>query len=315
MNHRTLRDRIWQVDQLRPDEPPTLRRGATYGVLAVAVLSLGLNWPILGLSTGRIGPLWLTALRLVGGLVTWVLIAAATDRLRRPVRGDLPVVVSVGVFRLGLVYPLVFVALQFVPAGRSSVLLWTSSLWAVPMAAAMLGERMTRLRWTGLAVGTAGIVLLTEPWRMAWDELTVVVGHVLLVVAAVSSAYATVHVRRHRWVSTPFELAVWQLLLATVPLVALAWVVEGPLRADWTPSLVSMVLYQGVLATGLALWAQVSVLRSLPAVSTNLSMMLVPVIGLGSSALLIGEALNGAVLSGVACIGIGVAVNLVADHR
>ena len=118
-----------------------------YAVLAIAVLSLGLNWPILGLSTGRISPLWLTALRLVGGLVTWVLIAAATDRLHRPVRGDLPVVVSVGVFRLGLVYPLVFIALQFVPPGRSSVLLWTSSLWAVPMSAVLLRDRMTGLRW------------------------------------------------------------------------------------------------------------------------------------------------------------------------
>ena len=164
-------------------------------------------------------------------------------------------------------------------------------------------------------IGTVGIVLLVEPWQLPWGDVGVVVGHGLLLLAAISSAYATVHVRRHRWVSTPFELAVWQLLLATVPLVALAWLLEGPLRVDWTPTLFLMVLYQGVLATGVALWAQVSVLRSLSAVSTNLSMMLVPVIGLASSALFVGETLTAAVLVGVACIGVGVVTNLVADHH
>ena len=137
----------------------------------------------------------------------------------------------------------------------------------------------------------------------------------MLVMSAISNAGAAVHIRRHRWVSTPLEVMPWQLLVATVPMVILALAVEGVPEIDWTWSLFLMAAYQGALATGLALWAQVWVLRTLPAVSTNLSLMMVPVIGLLSSALIVDEHITAPVLVGFAGILIGVSLNLAADRR
>jgi drug/metabolite transporter (DMT)-like permease len=90
---------------------------------------------------------------------------------------------------------------------------------------------------------------------------------------------------------------------------------EGLPRIEWTPDLVWIVVYQGLPATGLALWLQVSVLRSLPAVSTNLWLMLVPVVGLISSALIVGEAVTLSLVLGLVLIFAGVALNLGADRQ
>jgi drug/metabolite transporter (DMT)-like permease len=82
---------------------------------------------------------------------------------------------------------------------------------------------------------------------------------------------------------------------------------------DWTPQLILVVLYQGMLATGIAFWAQIVILRNLPAVSTNLTLMAVPVVGVVSSAILLGEEITLALSIGLVLVVIGVAVNLLTD--
>ncbi len=105
-----------------------------------------------------------------------------------PPRRDLPIVASMALFRLTAVTVLVFTALELVPAGRSSVVVWTSSLWTVPIAAIFLGERMTGARWVGLSLGIAGVLALFEPWGFDWTEPGVAVGHALLILAAITNA-------------------------------------------------------------------------------------------------------------------------------
>jgi drug/metabolite transporter (DMT)-like permease len=214
-------------------------------------------------------------------------------------------VLSVAFGRLIIVMVLVFIALRLVPPGRSSVLVWTSSLWTVPMAVTFLGERMNRQRWFGLAAGVAGIVVLVEPWGVRPDGSTLI-GYGLLLVAAIAQAGTAVHVRGHRWTSTPIELLPWQLVLAAIPLTMVTVALEGLPSIEWTVLLVLVVVYQGALATGFATWAQLTVLRRLPAVTTNLTLMMVPVIGLLSSAAVIGEQLT--VETGIATVLIGVGV-------
>ena len=141
-----------------------------------------------------------------------------------------------------------------------------------------------------------------------------ILGIGMLLLSAILNAATAVHIRHHTWVSTPLRVMPWQLLIAMVLTLAVAFAVEGMPRIHWTPSLVAVIVYEGVLATGLALWAQVSVLRSLPAVSTNLSMMMVPVVGVLASALLLGEVITATVVAAMALIFVGVSLNLGADR-
>jgi drug/metabolite transporter (DMT)-like permease len=285
-----------------------------YLLLATVVLLLGLNWPIMATGIQSISPIWMGVFRVAGATAVVIAVVVARGRLALPPRQDLPIIVSLAVFRLAAVFLLVFTALQLIPPGRSSVVVWTTSLWTVPIAAVFLGEQMTGRRWVGLVLGIAGVFVLFEPWGFDWSEPDVAVGHGLLILAAITNAATAVHIRGHRWTITPLEAIPWQLAGAGVILVALGLVVEGVPVIDWTPQLVWVVLYQGVLATGVAFWAQIVVLRNLSAVSTNLTLMAVPVVGVASSALLLGEEVTLSLTVGLALVIAGVAVNLLSDR-
>src|SRR5680860_1404498 len=82
---------------------------------------------------------------------------------------------------------------------------------------------------------------------------------------------------------------------------------------DWTPALVGVVAYQGVLASGFAFWAQVVILRNIDPVSANLTMMGVPAVGVISSALLIGEQVTPELMAGLVLVTMGVTLNLLSD--
>jgi drug/metabolite transporter (DMT)-like permease len=253
--------------------------------------------------------------RVTGAAVVVMTIALAKGKLTMPARHDLPIIVSLAVFRLAAVFVLVFTALELVPPGRSSVVVWTTSLWTVPIAAIFLGERMSGRKWVGLVLGVLGVVVLFEPWSFDWSQTDVLVGHVLLIVAAITNAATAVHIRAHRWSVTPLEAIPWQLLGAGVILVVTGLVVEGAPVIDWTPQLAWVVVYQGVLATGVAFWAQIVILRNLPAISTNLTLMAVPVVGVVSSSILLGEDITTSLAIGLVLVIIGVALNLLSDRE
>ena len=307
-----VRDMIWRSGN-EPQHDRRLTRPATYLLLATVILLLGFNWPIMATGLKSITPTWMGVFRVAGAFLVVFLISATTGNLKLPPRRDLPMIVSLAVFRLSLAFILVFSALQLVPAGRSSVVVWTASLWTVPIAAIWLGERMSCRRWIGLVVGIVGVVVIAEPWGKDWSEPGVAIGHALLIVAAIVLAATSVHIRAHRWTITPLQAIPWQLAGAGLILIVTALAVDGPPVIDWTPQLVSNVAYQGTLATGVAFWAQTVILRNLGAVSTNLTLMAVPVIGVGSSAIILGEEITAALILGMLMILTGVAVNLVSD--
>lgn len=256
----------------------------------------------------RIPPLWITTLRLLGAAGLVMVILAARGQLRFPPRSDYPIVVSVAVVRLALVY---------VPPGRSSLLVHTSALWAAPIEALFLRERLQALKLVGLALGLGGIVLLMEPWNLSAGGGAATLGYAMLLFAAVASAVGTVHVRGHRWTATALMLMPWQLLGAGLLTSVAAVLFHGPPRnrIDWTGATIAIVGYEVVFASGIGLWGTLTLSRSLPAVSTGVLLMAVPAIGVGSSVLLVSEPLTVALGIGFILSFAGVWANIAADRR
>lgn len=306
-----LRSSFWT--QSGGSSPPILQRRVVYPLVGFIVLAQGLNWPLMAVGLRSISPLWMSAFRLVGATITLFALTASMGRLSRPARQDYPVLFSVGIFMMALTLILIYSALDVVPPGRSAILAWTASLWTVPVAVVFLKERMNPLRWAGLAAGVAGILLVFDPGRLDWGDGRVVLGHAMLLGVAFCNAGASVHIRHHSWKSTILALLPWQTLVATIPVVAAAFAADGLPRVEWSPGLLMIMAYQGVVASGIALWAQFAILRSYPAISTNLALMGVPVVGLLSSALLLHESLGGGVLAGLGLVIAGVTVNRLAD--
>lgn len=57
----------------------------------------------------------------------------------------------------------------------------------------------------------------------------------------------------------------------------------------WTAATVAVVGYQILLASAFGFWGLLTISRSLPAITTNLTLMAVPVVGLASSVPLANE--------------------------
>jgi drug/metabolite transporter (DMT)-like permease len=283
-------------------------------LLGVTVIVLGINWPIMKTGLESIEPLWFAFVRVVSAGVVVAAVAATTGRLRPLPREDWPVVLSVGVAGTAVHLAILFFALQFVPAGRSSVLVWTAALWTVPIASIALRERMSPRRWVGLTAGIGGIVLLFEPWQFAWSDADVVLGNGLLLFTAVIQAGVIVHTRAHRWVTGPADALPWQMLVAAVPLLLVALVWEGMPEIEWSPRFGAIVAYQAVFATGFSAWSRQVVVLSLRATTVALVFMAIPVVGILASIVALDETLTAAAALGVVAIGIGVTLTILAER-
>ena len=75
------------------------------------------------------------------------------------------------------------------------------------------------------------------------------------------------------------------------------------------------MVYNGPVASGFCFWAYVTVSRNLPAMSTALGSLGVPVLGVLFSALILGEEISLIIVSGLILISIGVLAVTVGDPK
>ena len=113
------------------------------------------------------------------------------------------------------------------PAGQSTVLAYTSVLWAPMFAALFLGESLSLRRAVGLGLGVLGLIVIFNPATFDWSDRRAVAGNAAILLAAMLWGASIVHNRGHAWRSTPFQLAPWQALLAAAILTLAALLFEG----------------------------------------------------------------------------------------
>ncbi|WP_241049145.1 DMT family transporter [Achromobacter xylosoxidans] len=292
-----------------------LSRRKALSLLVVVVLAWGFTWVVSKLLLQYMTPVWAVAARSVVGTAALLALGLALRRVAWPVKADIPVILSVGLLHMGAFAALVSLGLQYVPAGRSVVLAYTTPLWVIPAARLFLGEPIGRGRQLGLAFGLLGLVVIFNPLAFDWRDHDAVFGNGLVLLAALCWAANIVYVRAHRWVTPPFELAFWQALLASAVLAAVAWATEGAPRVVWSPALAWLLGYGGVFGIAVAYWAAVNVNRSLPAGLTAIGLLGVPVVGLLCSAALLREALSLSLLLGMALIVGGIAAGVLDEAR
>ncbi|MEQ8387540.1 MAG: DMT family transporter [Alphaproteobacteria bacterium] len=288
--------------------PAPHSRAVLIALFVAMILIWGMNWPIMKIGLQSITPLWFAGLRFGLGALSILVLLLVTRRLVWPTRRDLAVVASVGLFQLAGYVGLVNLGLDLVGAARAAVLAYTTPLWVAPGALLFLGEKLDRWALAGLALGLLGLATLFNPLGFDWTDERFALGNGLILVGAFSWALAILHVRGHRWDSSPLQMMFWQMVLASLVLIPLARGLEGEmaLAIDWSAELVVILLYNGPVATAFCFWVAVTVTRALPAVTSSLVFMGVPAVGMLGSALLLGETLAPSLLAGFALIVAGI---------
>ena len=258
-------------------------------LVPVAVLALvwGINWPVLKLGVTEIAPLTFRALTLPFAALGLLAIARATgDSIRVP-RPLWAKVALLGVANITGWNGLLLFGLQQLPAGRSAIIAFTMPIWSVLFSLALLHEPLSGRRIAGLALGMLGMGVLLG------DDI----GHIqraptaalLVLGAAICWALGTVLLRKWKPPLPQTALTGWMMLLGWIPLAALAPFFSGqPLRSPSAAGWFALV-YNMFLAGTLAHWAWYSLARTLPVAVSSMSSLPVPIVGVFSGMLLLGE--------------------------
>jgi drug/metabolite transporter (DMT)-like permease len=146
------------------------------------------------------------------------------------------------------------------------------------------------------------------PGTFNWHDDEALLGNVLVLSAAMCWSVSIVYTRAHRWSATPFQLIVWQTLIAAVILTAIAFVLEGSPRFVLSTSATAALLYNGAIGTALGFWAMTVVNKELPAVVTSLGVLATPVIGLMLSAIMLHESVDAVLISSSLLVLTGIAI-------
>lgn len=291
-----------------PASSAKLSSAMAFGLLMVIAFSWGLSWPVNKAILSYVSPLWAVATRLGVAAAVLAVICIPIGKLHLPPRQDLPMVVSLAVLHMGLFAGLTSLGLVYVSAGRTVLVAYTTPLWVFPLAWLFAGEALTGQRLIAMASGMLGLALLVNPLAIAWSDSGVLTGHALILLAAVCWAISIVYTRLHKWAATPFDLLFWQLLLGAVLTSAAAFLLEGWPVIDVTPHFIVLLLYGGTISTSLAYWALSTVNRSLPATTTALGLLAVPVFGVIASMITLGETFDAFTLTALLLIVGGIAI-------
>lgn len=275
--------------------------------LAVAVAAVwGFNFVMIKLGLRDFPPVLFSCLRFA---------LAASPLLLLGVRGGPPVpwryIIGIGV-SLGVVkFSLLFIGMDIgMPAGLSSLVLQSQAFFTALFAAAVLGDRPGPRQMAGMAVafGGIGVIALEMP---AGDSL---LGLGLVVAAAACWGVANIIMKQAR-APDLFRLMLWVSVVPPLPLFLLSLGMEGPERiaaalTGLSAMGVAALVYIAAGATlfGFAAWG--FLLRSYPASLVAPFSLLVPIFGLTSSALVLGESLSALKLAGAGLVFAGVALTV-----
>jgi drug/metabolite transporter (DMT)-like permease len=268
-----------------------VRTGRWTALLLLAALALmwGSNWPAMKLALAELPiPTFRTLCCAFGGIALLAIARAGGERLgvRREERW--PVVVT-AFFNITVWHVTTAIALTLIGAGRASIIAFTMPVWAALLAVVVLDEKLTPRKIAGLALGLAGLGALVLPdWaRIAAAPL----GVLSVLVAAVGWAAGTVLMKRYRWSISSAQLSGWQLLVGGLPIFLATPFLDDPIDALAALDPMDWLLLAYVLAVPMVLaqWIWVRLVRILPAGIAAIGSMAVPVVGVLSSAFVLGE--------------------------
>ncbi len=267
-----------------PDHLPS----RLWWVLASLTLAWGFNWTAMKVALAEVPPWTFRSLCLgLGSAVLFLALRAGGQRIVLPTGqwGRLWLLALLNITSWNM---LVAFGVGMIPSGRAAIVAYTMPVWAVPLSVWLLGERITGRKLAGLALGIGGLTLLLLESFAGLGRAPL--GSLLVLGAAVSWALGTVLQKRFP-VSLPVgPYTAWIMLLGGVPIFAGAIVFE-----DWhSLQGVGVIAWLGtaynvVIAFAFAHWAWIKIATSVPVSVFSISMLLIPVLGVVSGMLFLGE--------------------------
>jgi O-acetylserine/cysteine efflux transporter len=260
-----------------------------WGFVFVVMRDLLDTLPPLLMSTLRVvaaGAPVLVLLRLPRTPFYWVLLLGATQ----------------GVIQMSL---LLF-GMQFgMPAGLAALVLQMQVLFTTVLAFMFLGERPGWGQYAGIAISLAGMIVIA----LTMPGGATLIGFGIVVLAALTWASSNIVVKL-AGTDDVVHLVAWAHVIGILPLLALSYIFEGQneifvilARITWFG--VGEIIFMGLISTfgGFALWSYLMRKNSASAVAPF--SLIIPIAGMISTALILGEELSPMRMAGAGIVLVG----------
>ncbi len=276
-----------------------------HALLALAVTAVwGTNFVVIHVGLEHLPPLLFAALRFLCSIFPGVLFL---KRPGVPWRNLAAYGLLVGAGQFGTLY----IAMNgHVTPGLASLVVQTQVFFTIGLAMMLSGERVAPFQIVALLITVAGLSIIL----LHTDGTTTPLGLALVLIAAAAWAGSNIVVRATPRVDM-VAYVVWASLFSVPPLLALSLLFEGwpAIRdglAQADAATWGAVLWQAVGNTlfGYAMWGWL--LARYPVATVAPMALLVPIFGMGASALWLGEPLQDWKLAATGLVMAGLALNL-----
>jgi O-acetylserine/cysteine efflux transporter len=274
-------------------------------LLALLVVTVwGLSFIAIRWGVDEVSPLLLTALRYTFAALPAVFF------IRRP-NVDWRILVgyglAIGVGQFGLL----FIAIKLgMPVGLSSLAIQLQVFFTIIFAFAVFGERPNGSQILAAVLAFSGVGVIA----MERLEGAAVLPLILTVLAAISWGLGNILSKKAGRIDM-LGLIVWSALVPPLPLLAASLIFEG---AGAIPSAVAHLTWRGIgslafmsyVATTFGFSAWALLLSRYPAATVTPFALLIPVVGIVSGALLLGEHITAFEVAGGALVFVGLLINV-----
>jgi O-acetylserine/cysteine efflux transporter len=274
-------------------------------LLALLVVSIwGFNFVVIKLSVEAMPPVLAAALRFAAAAFPAILFV-------RPPKAPWWIVVGFGLSFGFALYAFLNLAIAWgMPAGLASLVLQTQAFFTMALAFGLLGERPSRFQVIGAMVAFGGIAVIASD-RIAGAGLLPLL---MTLLAAISWGLANVLTRKAGRVNA-VSFTVWGALVAPLPLLVLSITTEGwpavsSALAGFSCSdaaLIAFLAYPATLLGG-GIWSWL--LGRHPASIVAPFTLLVPITGLASGYLVLGEVVSPIEIAGGLLVIAGLIITL-----
>lgn len=195
-----------------------------------------------------------------------------------------------GLFNMGLFQIFLISGIALLGPSRTPIIIYTMPAWSALFAMFLLKERISVQITLSLVLSLIAVALIVGQ-ETALRRAPV--GSLLTLLAAISFGIGTVLTKRYSPRGDPAINAGWQLLLGTLPVVVvwLAWLPHAYFRPEETRGLLALA-FLILVSNATAYFCWFRIIEMLPASVASLTTLVVPCVGFGSSALLIGGSIT-----------------------
>jgi drug/metabolite transporter (DMT)-like permease len=256
-------------------------------LLVILTLMWGINWPMMKLSVREMSPLYFRGITMLLGALCLMFWYRSKRIPLWPQPHQWPDVVRLGLPNVLGWHTLAILGVTQLASGRAAILGFTMPIWTILLGAIFFREKLTQRALLALCCVAAAVGLLT------WHELSSMAGKPMGVIfmlgAALCWALGTLMMRNSHHTLGVEALTVWMMLLSSLCILAFALVFETIPGSNYSGMFWVSLLWGVLINYGVAQVIWFGMAKSLPPVTSVMSITAVPIIGTMTATFIVGE--------------------------